>query len=704
LEITLPIHNPVAEFAILILIALVFPILFKKLKIPGIVGLIIAGMIVGPHGINLINRDDSIIMLGSIGLLYILFIAGLDLDIKKIKANKNYSVTFGFATFFIPLILGMLLTYQILNYDIFGSLIISLMFSTHTLVAYPIAIRLGITQTRSTSTVVGGTIITDTAVIILFGIIMNYYHGSLSVWFWTKFLTLLFATALFIFIAIPKIALWFFKNIEEENYSQFTFVLAMFLLASMLTEIAGVEPIVGAFLAGLAFSKLIPHNSVLMNRLHLVGNGLFIPLFLINVGMIIDLKVLTNGYYTLLFTAILTSMALISKYLAAKSMRIFFKFNKIETDYIFGLSASHAAATIAIITIGYQAGILDDRVLNGTVLLILVTSIVASFVTERAGRRLAIEEQSRKMPDELEPLRILVPCSNPNTLDKLLDLAVACRGANDTEQPIFPLSVIVEDETHYAQIHQSTKTIENLVKIIYPGKYSITPTTRLDTNVSNGIIRAVKEIMINLVILGWTGKSKASEFFFGRKTDNVIEGTNKTVMVAKLHQMINLTNKIFVILPENAQYEVGFKRFLEILENVSKYAASEVIFICFNQTKNAIISYCRTAKILVGAKFEPIANPNEIKKHFGKFTDIDLIFIVKGRTKSVSYSWDYTMAINNLFDEKPDLNFILTYPETNPITDLEEITHPDVLDASFIEENITLYQKIKSIFSKKSAN
>lgn len=702
MQINLPIHNPVAEFAILILIALVFPILFKKLKIPGIVGLIIAGVIIGPNGINLINRDESIIMLGSIGLLYIMFIAGLDLDIKKVKANKNYSITFGFSTFFLPLVLGYILTHYILHYDVIPSLIISLMFSTHTLVAYPIAIRLGITQNRSTPTVVGGTIITDTVVIILFGIIMNYYHGLLSVWFWTKFLTLLLSTALFIFIAIPKIALWFFKNIEEENYSQFTFVLAMFLLSSVLTEIAGVEPIVGAFLAGLAFSKLIPHNSVLMNRLHLVGNGLFIPLFLINVGMIIDLKVLTNGYYTLIFTVILTSMALLSKYLAAKSMRIFFKFNKNETDYIFGLSSSRAAATIAIITIGFQAGILDERVLNGAVLLILVTSIVASFVTERAGRRLAIEEQNRKQPLELEPLRILVPCSNPNTLNKLLDLAIACRGSNDSEQPIFPLSVIVEDDDHSTHIYQSTKTIENLVKVIYPGKYSITPTTRLDTNVSNGIIRAIKEIMINLVILGWTGKSKASEFFFGRKTDNVIEGTNQTVMIAKLHQMINLINKIYVILPENAQYEIGFKRFLEILENVSKYSASEVTFICFNKTKNAIVNYCKTAKILVGAKFAVIENTSEIKAHINNFTDKDLIFIVKGRTKSISYSWDYSIAINDIFNEKPDLNYVLTYPETNPISDLEEISHPDVLDASFIEENITLYQKIKSIITKKT--
>ena len=287
-----PIKNPIAEFAILMLIVLIFPVLFKKLRIPSIMGLIIAGTIVGPHSLNILDRDESIIMLGSIGLLYIMFLAGLELDLKQIKTNKRYSIIFGIATFAIPLLLGYLLSYYVLGYSEIASIIIALMFSTHTLVAYPIALRLGLTQTRSTTTVVGGTIITDTAVLFAFGVIMNYYSGSLTFWFWLKFLVLLALVSLFILLIIPKIALWFFKNIEEENYSQFIFVIAMFVMSSMLMEVAGIEAIVGAFLAGLAFSNLIPHNSTLMQRIHLVGSGLFIPLFLINVGMIVDLKVL----------------------------------------------------------------------------------------------------------------------------------------------------------------------------------------------------------------------------------------------------------------------------------------------------------------------------------------------------------------------------------------------------------------------------
>lgn len=699
-----PIKNPVAEFAILMLIVLIFPVLFKKLKIPSIVGLIIAGMIVGPHSLNILDRDDSIIMLGSIGLLYIMFLAGLELDLKQIKTNKRYSVLFGIATFTIPLVLGYLLSHFVLGYSEIASLIIALMFSTHTLVAYPIALRLGLTQTRSTTTVVGGTIITDTAVLMAFGVIMNYYHGSLTFWFWVKFIVLLALVSIFILFIIPKIALWFFKNIEEENYSQFIFVIAMFVMSSMLMEVAGIEAIVGAFLAGLAFSKLIPHNSALMQRIHLVGSGLFIPLFLINVGMIVDIKVLATDYFSLIVAGTLTIMALLSKYLAAHSTQLLFKFSKNEADFIFGLSASHAAATIAVIMIAYKAGILDENVLNGTILLILVTCLFASFVTERAGRKLAIEEQEKKDVTINEPMRILVPCSNPNSIDKLLDLAIACRGENEDEQPIFPLSVIIEDDTTEKRILQSTKAIQTYVKLVYPGKKSITPTTRLDTNVTNGIIRAMKEMMINLTILGWTGKSKASEFFFGKKTDNVIEATNQTIMVAKLNQLINLTNKIYVFVGENAQYEVGFKRWLEILNNISKYSSAQIYFICLQSTKLSIIQQCKTSGILGNAVFELVSSIDEFRSFADKFTENDIIIFVKARSKSISFSLDFIRIIDEITEEMPKSNYIMLYPETNPIIEIEEIPHVDVLDSSFIEENISLIQKLKTKFFKTKTN
>jgi len=633
-----------------------------------------------------------------------MFLAGLELDLKQIKTNKRYSIIFGIATFAIPLLLGYLLSYYVLGYSEIASIIIALMFSTHTLVAYPIALRLGLTQTRSTTTVVGGTIITDTAVLFAFGVIMNYYSGSLTFWFWLKFLVLLALVSLFILLIIPKIALWFFKNIEEENYSQFIFVIAMFVMSSMLMEVAGIEAIVGAFLAGLAFSNLIPHNSTLMQRIHLVGSGLFIPLFLINVGMIVDLKVLAASYFSLIVAATLTIMALLSKYLAAHSTRLLFKFSRNEADFIFGLSASHAAATIAVIMIAYKAGILDENVLNGTILLILVTCLFASFVTERAGRKLAIEEQERKDVIKTEPMRILVPCSNPNSIDKLLDLAIACRGDNEDEQPIFPLSVIIEDDKTERRILQSTKAIQTYVRLVYPGKKSITPTTRLDTNVSSGIIRAMKEMMINLTILGWTGKSKASEFFFGRKTDNVIEATNQTIMVAKLHQLINLTNKIYVFVGENAQYEIGFKRWLEILNNISKYAAAQVIFLCLQSTKLSIIKQCKAIGVLCDAVFEVVSSIDEFTSYANKFSENDIVIFVKARSKSVSFSLDYIRIVDEITEEKPGCNYIMLYPETNPIVEMEEIPNVDVLDSSFIEENITLIQKLKEKLFKSKSN
>lgn len=696
----LPLTNPVPVFGLLLSVVLLIPLIFKKLKIPGIVGLILAGVLIGPHGLGIIERDESIVMLGTIGLLYIMFLAGLDLDLNQIKNNRSHSILFGAATFFIPLTLGMIVSYYILDYNLIASLIISLMFSTHTLVAYPIASRLGLTQTRSITTVIGGTIITDTAVLVLFGITVNYAQGNLDGFFWFKFLAML---ALFIFAVLwlfPKIARWFFKNIEEENYSQFIFIFAMFLLAGVLAELAGVEPIIGAFFAGLAFNKLIPHNSALMNRIHFIGSGLFIPLFLISVGMIIDLSVLLKGYNALFIAGVLTSMALVSKWAAAQTTRILFDYSRSEAGLIFGLSSSHAAATIAVILIGYNLGVLDINALNATILLILITCLVSSFVTERAGRKLAIEEQSKKENDITLPLRILVPCSNPTSIDKLLDLAVALKEVGG-DQPIFPLSVVMENEAHTAKILNSNKAIETFARLAYPNETKITPTSRLDTNIANGIIRAVKEMMITVLILGWTGKSKTSGFFFGRKTDNILEATNQTVMIAKLNHLINISSKVHVYVPENAEFEVGFKRWLYLVDQIGKNAGATVVFYGNDKSLKRIIFYAKKHKLLSDSSYNTLNKIDDFYPIVQKIEVDDILFIISSRTKGISYSAELEILIDTIAEDFEDLNFILLYPEISAVIEIEEIPNVDVLEPSFITENINLYQRLKKLIRGK---
>src|SRR5690606_16566309 len=369
-EFELPLHNPVLIFSLVLLIILLAPILLKRLNIPGIIGLIISGVIIGPYGFNILEKTSAVDLFSTIGLLYIMFIAGLELDLNEFKATRNKSLLFGFFTFTIPIAIGFPVCHYILGFDFNASLLTSSMFATHTLVTYPIVSKLGISKNPAVAITVGGTILTDTAVLIMLAVILGSHDGGLTQEFWIRLGISLVLFSAFMFMVIPRIAKWFFRKLESEKHSHYIFVLSVVFFSAFLAEIAGLESIIGAFVAGLALNKLIPHSSALMNRIEFIGNSLFIPFFLISVGMIVDISVILSGPMALIIAGTLTVVAILGKWLAAFFTQISFGFSKGQRKLIFGLSSAHAAATLAVILVGYKAGILDDNILNGTVILI----------------------------------------------------------------------------------------------------------------------------------------------------------------------------------------------------------------------------------------------------------------------------------------------------------------------------------------------
>lgn len=390
----LPIKDPVLIFLIVLVAILVMPLIAKRLKFPSLIGLILTGVVIGPHGLNVLTRDNSFTLFGTVGMLYIMFLAGLELDLDEFSKKRRRSITFGALTFFIPLILGLITVVGILQYSWLAAWWIASMFSTHTLVAYPIASRLGVTRDEAVAVAVGGTIITDTAVLLLLAVFTGSAEGTLNMMFWIKLIISLSLFGVILFWAFPRIGDWFFKHVDAEPNTHAVFILMMVFSAAFLAQLAGVEAIIGAFASGLALNHLVAHESPLKAQLEFVGNTLFVPFFLIGVGMLVDLKVLFGGPRALIVAVTLTSMALISKWLAAYLTQLCFGYSKIQRNLIFGLSASHAAATLAVILIAYQLKIIDDHVLNGTIVLILVTCLTASFMTERAGRQLVKELQN----------------------------------------------------------------------------------------------------------------------------------------------------------------------------------------------------------------------------------------------------------------------------------------------------------------------
>jgi Kef-type K+ transport system membrane component KefB len=389
-----PFANPVLVFTLILFIILLSPLLMRKMKLPDVVGFILAGICFGPHGLNLLTKSSAIELFSTIGLLYIMFIAGIELDLNMFKKMKHKSFVFGFLTFSVPIVIGFPVCYYLLGYQLLSSILTSSMFATHTLVAYPIISKYGIAKNEAVAVTVGGTILTDTAVLIILAVIIGAKNGGLTAGFWLQLIISLVIFISIVFLLIPRIAKWFLSRPGIGDNSRYVFILLCLFLSGFFAQLAGVEPIIGAFIAGLALNPLIPAESALSKNIEFTGKSLFIPFFLVSVGMVVDLRVLFKGQQALIVAFSLTLTALAGKWIAALFTKKIFNYSGIQRKLIFGLSSSHAAATLAIILIGYKDKIIDANILNGTIILILVTCMVASFVTADASKQLVASSEN----------------------------------------------------------------------------------------------------------------------------------------------------------------------------------------------------------------------------------------------------------------------------------------------------------------------
>jgi Kef-type K+ transport system membrane component KefB len=682
----LPFNEPVIVFTILITIILIAPIVFKKFRIPGIVGLIISGMVIGPHGMNLVESGESIKLLSTAGLLYLMFLAGLELNSRDLFRNRNKSLTFGALTFFIPLLLGFIVAHFFLSYSLLASLLIASMFSTHTLISYPIASRLGITRSEAVTITIGGTIITDTAVLILLAFISAATVGSFTFLFWVRIIFSISAFSFLILWGVPKISIWFFKNLEGESGSQYIFVLVMIFISGLLARAAGIEPIIGAFLAGLALNPLIPSTSALMNRISFIGNNFFIPIFLIGVGLMVNFTVFFTGFGALIFAITLVSVAIASKFGAAWAMQKIFKYTDTERQVIFGMSVSHAAAIIAVVIVGYNLKLIDLEVLNGAIMIIVVSCFLGSFITEKYGRRLAVAE-SEKAPLKTDtPERILVPVSNPATIEGLIDFAILIRESQST-QPVYMLSVIADDAFAEEQILKNNKMFESAISHAAAADTKLSHVSRVDLNVANGISRAVKELMINKVVLGWNGKITTTNFFFGSIIENLIGSSEQMVMVVKISHALNTINRIIVAVPENAECEVGFTTWLETIRIMAMRTSSALLFTGFDNSLTAIEEIINTDTTGLNIEYTVTNSAHPILSQSKIITDQDLYIVIAARRRTLSYSHYFEHMPRDLARYYESKNFIIIYPEQRSVGLQSLSSSLDGTETSTIQES-----------------
>lgn len=662
-QFDLPFTNPVLIFSLILFIILIAPILLGKIKIPGIVGFIIAGILIGPNGFNILKKNSAIELFSTIGLLYIMFIAGIELDLAEFKKKKHKSFVFGFLTFAVPILIGFPVCYYLLHYSLLTSILTASMFATHTLVAYPIVNKFGISKNEAVAVAVGGTILTDTAVLIILAVIMGSVHGQLDSAFWIQLgisLTIFTAT---VFIVIPRIAKWFFTKLESEKTSHYIFVLSVVFFSAFLAQLAGIEPIIGAFVAGLALNRLIPHSSILMNRIEFVGNALFIPFFLISVGMLVDLRVLFRGPDALIVAGSLTLVAIIGKYLSATFTQWIFKYTKNQRVLIFGLSSAHAAATLAIILVGYKAKIIDDNILNGTIILILVTCVAASFATEKAARAIVSAEEITGPEVSAHSENILIPIADFNNMDAMLDLAVLFKDKASV-QPISLLSVVPDSDNAQSNLLTARKRLNDSVKYASGNGTEIEIIATLDHNVPSGVLRIAKEKSANIIITGWPRRTTVIDKFLGDKSAALIEQSPANLFILYLSKPITVHKSIQLVCPPAHLIEKNMGVWLTKVCKLSSELSLAVNCFCDEATQLHIEHFLAASKSSATFRFSPTEVWKEWKLLKARVTPDDLLVFVLDRKAETNYILSLTHTqrkLEQLFEIHTKL---LIYPQT----------------------------------------
>jgi len=664
-EFNLPLQNPVLIFSLILFIILLSPILLRRFNIPGIIGLILSGVLIGPHGFGILENNSAIELFSTIGVLYIMFIAGLELDLNDFRSHRNKSVVFGILTFALPITVGFPVCRYLLGYDFNASLLTSSMFATHTLVAYPIVSKLGISKNQAVAITVGGTILTDSAVLILLAVIMGSNAGELSFDFWVKLGVSLLIFSAIMFIIIPRVARWFFRKLESEKHSHYIFVLSVVFFAAFLAEEAGVESIIGAFVAGLALNKLIPHTSALMNRIEFIGNSLFIPFFLISVGMLVDIKVVFNGPGAIIVALTLSIAALFGKWIAAYVTQKIYKFKSSERQLIFGLSSAHAAATLAVILVGFRAGILDENILNGTIILILITCIIASFATEKASKKLILETSSnnagsRPLNNGIE--HILIPAPNIERIEKLIDFAILVKDKKSAN-PLSILSVVSNNDEAEINILKSKSELENFVKQGSASETKVNIVSTIDHNISSGISRISRELMTSIIVLGWPKQKGFFEKLIGESLEIFVSNTDKTIFVCSFLKPINLHRRISIILPPLGEREFGFTTwFIKVAKLAQELSIP--INIYGNKVSNVLVEeYISAAKLNVTLhliEFNEFEDFLIISKYI---REDDLLVFASARKGSPSYIGFMDTVPAKLEKHFSSVSKILVYPK-----------------------------------------
>ncbi|MBF1392043.1 MAG: cation:proton antiporter [Prevotella histicola] len=647
-----PITDPTLIFFVVLLMILLSPIIMGRLRIPHIIGMVLAGVIVGKYGLNILERDASFELFGRVGLYYIMFLAGLEMDMEGLKKNRTRVIVFGLLTFLVPFAMTYFMGVSLLSYTPLAALLLSAIMASNTLIAYPIVGRYGLTRHTSSTLSVGSSMMALFMALIVMASIVNSFQGEGGIGFWVLFVVKFFVYSIGLILVIPRLTRWFLRRYSDA-VMQFIFILAVVFLSAALSDAVGLEGIFGAFLSGLILNRFIPRVSPLMNRIEFTGNALFIPYFLIGVGMLINVRLLFQGTHILWVVFCLVLFGTLGKAVAAYLAAGVFRMPRLAGHMMFGLTSAHAAGAIAMVMVGRRLEIspgvylFGDEVLNGIVIMILFTCVISTVVTEWAAQRLRLKE--KKEPELLKTVndeKILIPVKYPEYADNLVSMATMMRNPK-LKRELVALNVVYDDVNMRHNQAEGQRLLEHLQHLASASDVPMTTQVRIAANIANGIKHAFKEFQASEILMGLHFHHNISKGFWGEFTRSLYNGLSRQIIITRIMQPLNTVRRIQVIVPSRAEFEPGFYRWLERLARMTENLECRIIFHGRKDTLQLINEYIHNNFASVRAEYVPMKHWNELPDLATKVSKDHLFVIVTARKGTISYK----SAMERLPDE-----------------------------------------------------
>ena len=661
-----PITNPTWIFLVVLVIILFAPLLLNRIRVPHLVGMILAGVLVGEHGLNILSRDSSFELFGKVGLYYIMFLASLEMDLEGLKKNRTRGIIFGLISFTIPFILGYMVGDLILGLRWEASLLFSCIISSHTLVAYPIVGRYGLSRHDCVTIAIAGTMIALLLALFTLAGISASAKGDISTTFWIGFSLKCIVYCILIFFCYPRLTRAFFKKYSD-NVTQFTFVLVLLVLSAALSELAGLEGLFGAFLAGLVLNRYIPRVSPLMNRIEFVGNALFIPYFLIGVGMLINVRSLFEHKEGIFVAIVMVVTATLTKWLGAWGTQLALRMKSAEREMLFGLSNAHAAGALAMIMVGTRLEIasgtylIDDNIVNGVVLMILMSCIISSIVTDKAARKIAISETSAPNSRDINE-RIMVALYNPETVETLIDTAVMMRNPKSKKE-LIALQVCLDNDHVEQQKKQGIINLERAAKAAASADVQLATHNRIGVNVVGSIIHSMKEFEASELLLGLHHKRRMGDSYLGTVATDLLARTNRQVIVVNYLMPVNVVHRIIVAVPEKAELEAGFYQWVERVSRMGEQLGCRIDFYAHSQTIPLLKGHIQVHHPSARTSYIPLDDWNDLLIVTQHLSYDHLFVLVSARRGGISWQPSFDNLPTQLVRHFSNNSLMIIYPE-----------------------------------------